>query len=196
MDCSNYTKKIYLYVSGELSKKEQADFENHLARCAACRKELAIYRNLTQNYHSLPSVTGSEIVPEDILKHVRPRADLKRYFGSYLRFWVPAVAALLLVFAGLSVPHLLNRIGFRTDSQQPDLMVVFEPSSFELRRKKREASQLQIRFPKKEKIDYLAEEIANLRRPETSLTFNLSYYSRTQLIKKKIRALRNDEIFS
>ncbi|MCJ7811769.1 zf-HC2 domain-containing protein, partial [bacterium] len=40
MTCSDFEKKVYLYLSGELDPSEKNDFKNHLKKCIVCEKEI------------------------------------------------------------------------------------------------------------------------------------------------------------
>lgn len=102
MRCKNYRENIILYLYGELSDQKARRLERHLETCAECAQDLAYTRAV---FHLM----------EEADTEVQPQADWEKCWGSIrsgiqeeipkkkpaalFPRWVPAAAAIVLVFA-------------------------------------------------------------------------------------------------
>jgi hypothetical protein len=93
MDCKTFEGERVLKASGEAATPE---FEAHLAGCAACRADVAEFRDLSRLYHE----SSDERLPAAVVAALRrrPTEDLRARLNRGVRF-VGAMAAAGLVAA-------------------------------------------------------------------------------------------------
>lgn len=194
MNCTKYKGHLYLYAAGELSERATAEFERHLSQCENCQREMAMYQQVIQNYQALLQEPNPEIKAETILNRIQQRTASKRYLDHLPRVLIPATAAVLLLFISLFALYTLHIRNVKMDEQSTTFISIFdEPSLFETKNSIWDIPQLDIHFPYKEPLTYLAQDIASLRRPEGSLIFRSSHDRRIQHITKQIHMLSNYE---
>jgi len=116
MSCTEWHNRIDAYVDGELSPVEMAAFRAHAEKCAECaalalsatESKSAIRRAATR-YSASPELRARVFASikagaQAEIAEVKPRrAGFADYFSGMWPRWAVAVAALLLVAAGLFV---------------------------------------------------------------------------------------------
>jgi len=104
--CQDIEHLLSLYPEGILTDAQKRAVEEHLADCAACRKELAYLQKAGELVDQLPSVEPPPWFGQKIMARVRKEADQKnsatRWFYP-LRFKIPLQIAATLVIAVLAV---------------------------------------------------------------------------------------------
>jgi hypothetical protein len=195
MNCKKSRKDLYLYVADELSPKAAASFEQHLAQCEDCQREIALYRQVIQSYQALPPLPDSNLRPETILNRVQQQAGAKHHVDYFPRILIPAAATVLLVFAGLIALYIVNIRKNNIHEPSAAFVSIFdEPSLFETARSTWEFPLPDIQLSKRESLNSLAQDIASLRRPvEDSLSFRSGHDSRIQYITQQITTLSTHE---
>lgn len=111
------------YVNGTLSDEERRVFENHLAACAACRREVAVLRQLAVVLHEQAPVPSGDLYDRTIAR-LKPRG-WRRLFQSVRQIlipvptyaWVALVAELVIIVALAAV--LASRGSLSTLSEPP-----------------------------------------------------------------------------
>lgn len=100
MKC-RYCRKLSDYQVGLLSPLERAALEQHLPECACCRDELAALQRMA----GLLGPMRVADAPRDTWQQVQARmTPRKQRHHVPVRYWVPAVAAvLLLLIVGMSL---------------------------------------------------------------------------------------------
>jgi hypothetical protein len=100
------------YLLGELSPEESEDFELHFFSCTECAEDLKVAVMLTENGKALLAgqINPAEDPVADAGKQ-KPGPHRSRWLSDWLRFGVPAFAALLLcaitVYQNtVTIPHL------------------------------------------------------------------------------------------
>jgi anti-sigma factor (TIGR02949 family) len=98
MDCRQCIDKIFAYLEGEMNKTDRKGFEEHIASCPSCGKELEKEKKIIAGLSSI-----KENVPEDFLQGVRAKIEAEspgkgKFFSlSYLlRVFVPVAAVLII----------------------------------------------------------------------------------------------------
>ena len=87
MTCSDFEKKVYLYLSGELDPSEKNDFKNHLKKCIVCEKE---FKNVKQTWcalDQLPQEKPNRETKKTILEHAEKKRVKSSYFDK-LSVWI------------------------------------------------------------------------------------------------------------
>lgn len=90
-----YCEDLMLYASNELEGGRKAEFEKHLAQCAACRAELALIRRADESL--APAAAPAHVVDALFAKTTRR----KSFFAGWN--WKPALAGTALLGVGLFV---------------------------------------------------------------------------------------------
>lgn len=196
MSCKEYIKQRYLAITHELSEMDRADFERHLDQCENCRREFAIYQQIVQNYHMLPTTTDLELQPETIMTRATRESSKKHHWGFSPNVWIPVAAAIFIVFGALFIPYIFEQFRPHIVQETSGFIDIFsDPSFFENVRETGDAELLTIRFSlQEEKTTVLAEKIASLRRPDDiALSFSSSLDRRIQSIKQQIHSLSEYE---
>ncbi len=100
MSCEGYDSALALHVEGDLPAAETAEMEEHLQRCARCRKLLARLEATQRTVRSL----GDEPLDESVLSQVRSRVveavsrgAVPELAATYRWAWTLAAAVVLLV---------------------------------------------------------------------------------------------------
>ncbi|MRR17072.1 MAG: DUF2275 domain-containing protein [Deltaproteobacteria bacterium] len=104
--CRDIEHLLPLYPEGILTDAEKRAVEEHLADCAACRKELAYLQKAGQLVHRLSPVESPPWLEQKIMSGVRREADKKsasRKWFYPLRFRIPLQIAATIVIAVLAV---------------------------------------------------------------------------------------------
>ena len=66
------------YLSGDLTGAERAATEDHLAACAACRRELAATRALVATFAAVPTAPLAVDLAPRVLRRIGPEAQRRR----------------------------------------------------------------------------------------------------------------------
>lgn len=95
-DCS-FACRIDAYYDGELEAEAQAAFEEHLAECADCRRELESLRRLSGHFAS----TEISTLSHSELRHLyeTPKAEPERSLLPFAMGLMATAASLLIVSA-------------------------------------------------------------------------------------------------
>ncbi len=114
-------ERLPLYAAGQLNSAEQAEIEAHLASCAACREELALWKAVSAEIvASDRALAAPPVLAQRALQQVRGRKRLNRAFWRTWQLlhaqtflvqretW-PASAAVLVL--GVIVALLSNQAG-------------------------------------------------------------------------------------
>ncbi|HXE51678.1 MAG TPA: anti-sigma factor [Tepidisphaeraceae bacterium] len=103
METCAYSSQLSAYYDGELSGKQLAEVEQHIAACPTCQSELAQMRSLSSLIAAAPQARMPAYVRQDLYA-LAPAAGE----GVYLRIgeWVTALAAsVILAVAGWMFYH-------------------------------------------------------------------------------------------
>jgi len=95
--CGEIRGKIIEYIEGELSAKESADIEEHIAGCEECRKE---YNGQKQFFFDALAGLSAEppaYLHEKIMKAVAKEKTVEKRMRLIRRLAMPVAAALLVV---------------------------------------------------------------------------------------------------
>jgi anti-sigma factor RsiW len=116
MSCTEWHNRIDAYVDGELTAADTAAFRAHAERCADCAavalsatESKSAVRRAGMRYSASPELRGCVFAsikagPERVIAAVKKRRpSFGEYFSGMWPRWGIAVAALLLVAAGLFV---------------------------------------------------------------------------------------------
>ncbi len=96
-DCCHCSEAA-AYLADELSPRERADFQRHLATCAECHDAVESTRNLFGRLRAVPEVeTTRDLVPLLLARFHEPVVEMPRR-SPWPR--IAAVAALVTLFAG------------------------------------------------------------------------------------------------
>lgn len=122
MNCRRVEERLDAYAEGLLPTRERQEVERHLARCAACRDDLAFLRSLAQEIEDLPrSIEPPHDLWPDVAPRVRASRDaipasghLRRHPTASVRLRLPATAgalaaAIALVVISSAVTFMLVR---------------------------------------------------------------------------------------
>ena len=104
--CQDIEHLLSLYPEGILTDAEKRVVEEHLADCAACRKELACLQKAGELVDQLPAVEAPPWFGQKIMARVRQEADKKNSARKWfypMRFRIPLQIAATLVIAVLAV---------------------------------------------------------------------------------------------
>ena len=110
MRCQRAQKWMAAAVDGELSPRRRRALDDHLAVCAACRRELAVTERMLTALEGLPmEATVSPSLEQATLRRVRLAAadEAERAPARRWRLWLPlpafalATAAVLVVAIGI-----------------------------------------------------------------------------------------------
>ncbi len=105
-ECRDIEHLLSLYPEGILTDAEKQAVAEHLAECAACRKELACLQKAGQLVDQLPPVEVPPWFEQKIMARVRQEADKKKSARRWfypLGFRIPVQIAATLVIAVLAV---------------------------------------------------------------------------------------------
>ncbi len=114
MGCQKYKDSIFTYLNDELNQAEQQDFEDHLATCSDCQRELQIESAIAQQLSNsplkpLPDGYRAELSAK-LAQQRKPKQSSKIIaFGKRHQKWLIAAAACLILF--VSAPALLDNLG-------------------------------------------------------------------------------------
>lgn len=110
MSCSRYTAQLSRFLDRELSPRDAADVESHVALCPQCRGLLEHWRRQSAHLRSHLSqhALGEEFVSKVVLAAVQPRRNKEvaapRKARPLLGFrWIPIAAAVLVGIIVLSL---------------------------------------------------------------------------------------------
>jgi predicted anti-sigma-YlaC factor YlaD len=67
MDCSGNQERIDRYLDGEMLPEEQAQFEEHVARCPSCQREMAGMRALFATLEGLEAAPVPQGLRQEVL---------------------------------------------------------------------------------------------------------------------------------
>lgn len=103
MSCKKHREQIILYLYGELAGPEQRELEQHLQECSSCARDL----DYTREVFSLIDHAESADIPEagwdrcwsGISTGIQHPGKVRKPRWTWGPHWVPAAAAVLLVFA-------------------------------------------------------------------------------------------------
>lgn len=100
MKC-RYCRKLSDYQVGLLSAPERAGLERHLQECGCCREELAALQRTAALLQPMQMSDAPRETWQQVQARMTPR---KQRHHVPVRYWVPAVAAvLLLLIVGMSL---------------------------------------------------------------------------------------------
>jgi hypothetical protein len=105
-NCQDIENLLPLYPDGVLSDVEKQAVLEHLAGCAACRKELAYLQKTSQWVNELPAVEEPAWFQQKIMARVREEADKKSFAQKWfypLRIKIPVQLVATIVIAVLAV---------------------------------------------------------------------------------------------
>ncbi len=98
------SRKLADYQVGLLSPYERAQVAHHLASCAACRAEMAALERTVSLLRPMPAADAPPHVWAHVARQLTPRHAVRRAAAPQRRYWVPALAAaVLLLVVGLAV---------------------------------------------------------------------------------------------
>jgi len=105
MSCKKHREQIILYLYGELTEADQHELEQHVQNCPACARDL----EYTRSVFGVLDDAGQEDVPEAGWERCWSRintgiqsptpAPSPKPRGHLFPRWVPAAAAVLVIFA-------------------------------------------------------------------------------------------------
>ncbi len=104
--CKDIENDLPLYDEGVLSAARKQVVDEHLACCAACRKELAYLRKTSELVDHLPAVEEPPWFQQKIMAGVREEAGKKSFLQKWfypLRIKIPVQIMATLVIAVLAV---------------------------------------------------------------------------------------------
>jgi hypothetical protein len=104
--CKDIENDLPLYDEGVLSAARKQVVEEHLACCAACRKELACLRKTSEMMDHLPAVEEPPWFQQKIMAGVREEAGKKSFIQKWfypLRIKIPVQIMATVVIAVLAV---------------------------------------------------------------------------------------------
>ena len=103
VNCDKIKNQMSIYLNGELSEKEQKEFELHLTDCQSCQAELTQIKSLYNLFAQVKPVNKISLPEDDFLLQVRRKirnrytqAPSKKFFPRLIPVF--ATAALLLIF--------------------------------------------------------------------------------------------------
>ena len=107
MSCSQDPHWIYLYLAGELGKKEKTAYEKHLTECATCQQSLAEAEHIFQELKTLEMAEPDPAIVETILNVSRNRkvkskwqkvqSKVKAWFAPRNLVWEVAFSTAVIV---------------------------------------------------------------------------------------------------
>ena len=107
MSCSQNPHWVYLYLAGELSKKEKAAYEKHVAECSTCQQNLAEAGHIFQELETLEMAEPDPAIVETILNVSRRRkienkwqkvqSKIKAWFAPRNLVWEVAFSTAVIV---------------------------------------------------------------------------------------------------
>lgn len=151
--CRDIEHLLPLYPEGILTDAEKRVVEEHLADCAACRKELAYLQKAGQLVDRLSPVEPPPWFEQKIMSRVRKEAEEKNSTQKWfypLRFRIPLQIAATIVIAVLAV--YIYRSG---DEQVKEILPGAQKPVVEMQKE-----QQPVQLPQKE------EKVLPSRRPE------------------------------
>jgi len=90
MRCRKVRSLLSIYCNEELSGRQQLSVREHLAGCAACRREAAIYNSMREAYREMPQVKLSE----DFNTRLLNRIGQERFAETRTKAYLPKRAPL------------------------------------------------------------------------------------------------------
>jgi len=102
MRCKQYREDIVLYLYGELSDQKSRELENHLETCSECGKDIAYTREVFHLMEEADTETQPQANWEKCWGTIRTEIQENRPRPKHTALfprWVPAAAAVTLVFA-------------------------------------------------------------------------------------------------
>ncbi|MEE9911845.1 MAG: DUF2275 domain-containing protein [Deltaproteobacteria bacterium] len=130
--CQDIEELLPLYTEGILTDAEKQAVEEHLADCAACRRELACLQKAGQLAANLTPVEEPPWFQQKIMAQVRREADQKSARQKWfypLRFKIPLQIAATVVIAVLAV--YIYRSG---DEQVKDILPGAQQPAMEMQK--------------------------------------------------------------
>jgi len=109
MKCEEILSKLGALADGGLDGREKAALTQHIAGCAACRREYEAQKWVRRELAALPRETASEFLKARVMAHVRTKPATRR---SPFLPRLAASAVTLAVLAALAF-GLVGRIGNR-----------------------------------------------------------------------------------
>lgn len=104
MTCRNYKELMMGYLDNELDDEQRKAFEEHVASCGECRKELEQFRQLKRITDEVTLVEPEDRIWEEYWRSIYNR--IERSVG-WILFSVAAI--LLLIYAGFKAIEELIR---------------------------------------------------------------------------------------
>ncbi len=104
--CQDMENLLPFYTEGALTDDERRAVEEHLARCEACRRELAALQQAARMVEALPPVETPPWFEQKIMADVRREASKKRFVQKWfypLGIKIPLQVMATLVIAVLAV---------------------------------------------------------------------------------------------
>ena len=104
--CHDIQKLLPLYEEGILTDAEKQAVEDHLARCADCRREVTLLQKAEQLVKNLSSVEEPPWFQQRIMARVREEAGKKSFWQKWFfpfRFRIPVQVVATIVIAVLAV---------------------------------------------------------------------------------------------
>lgn len=139
INCSRFQEDMTAYVQGELSPEIRATIEEHMAGCAACRREFEDTKQLLSLAPELPSISATSQFHQRMMEAVRVEREVIRMSASermkmavgYVgyKFQLSRKARVLAYAMAAQVALLLtvvfgfNLIVQKTDAPRPQMVV-------------------------------------------------------------------------
>ncbi len=126
MECRECRERMQLYLAEALPGRWAAAFEEHIAECGECARELASSREIIELLQEMPA----PVPPADLASRIkaaasaaiiRPEPAARRPIAAYLKFAGASAAALLLAVGTLT---LLGPPGSKHDTRGPSVTPV------------------------------------------------------------------------
>jgi anti-sigma factor RsiW len=108
MKCNEIQARLSEYLDGALRAEEAVALEEHMAQCAACKRELEALRRTVQAVGELPRCAAPAGFRDKVVQRIRAESAVEAR-PRVVYFWprLAAVAAMLLVVVGVTL--LLER---------------------------------------------------------------------------------------
>lgn len=123
MRCNDYLSLLSPYIDNELTKKERIELEAHLNKCASCKEELDIQKNirqllLNQNNISMPSELHDKIMQSVKSADNNKKKHLFTYNRKYMQVLTTMAACFVLVASFLVFQHSSYNVKFSTAKEE------------------------------------------------------------------------------
>ncbi|MDD3928127.1 MAG: zf-HC2 domain-containing protein [bacterium] len=107
MDCKTARHKMLMLLDGELPQAQACRFNEHLVSCAACRAELAVYKETIEALDTWPCIEPAFTLAQVKKRNVERNASCWRVAGF---FKLPAAPRWALA-SGLALSIIMGSIG-------------------------------------------------------------------------------------